>query len=102
MTRLRIFEPEEDDILIAEWEPTQDGGVNPAGLELEDIPLAGPRSPNPVIDRYLAKRRRENLFRAQREQVKELIKARRRLCPPWRLRLWRYIFRKRPCLVKTE
>ena len=41
-----------------------------------------------VLDRYLAKRRREDLFRAQREQVKELIEARRRLYPPWWLRLY--------------
>lgn len=88
-----------DDIFFAEWEPTQDAGVNLVGLELEDIPIAGPRSPNPMIDRYLAKRRRENIFQAQREQVKELIEARRRLNPPWWLRLWRTITHKRVCLT---
>ena len=100
--QLRIFEPAKDDILISPWEPTQDAGANLVGLKLEDIPLAGPRSPNPAIDRYLAKRRRENIFRAQREQVKELIEAPRRLYPPWWLRLRRTITHKRICLTWTE
>ena len=102
MTHLRIFEPEKNDILVAEWEPTQGTEVNLVGLELEGIPLTGPCSPNPVIDRYLAKRRRENIFRAQREQVKELIEAPRRLYPPWWLRLRRTITHKRICLTWTE
>ena len=33
------------------------------------------------------------------EKVKELIEARRRLYPPWWLRLWRTITHKRVCLT---
>ena len=73
MTHLRVFQPERDDIIVAAVEPAQDAGVNPCGLELEEVPLEGPWSPNPVVDQYLAKRRRENVFRAQREQVRELL-----------------------------
>ena len=102
MICLRRFEPKEDDIIVTAVEPTQDAGENLVILELDEVPLEGPWSPDPVIDRHLAKRRRENLLRAQRQQVRELVEARRRLYPPWWVRLWRSIFRKRTCLTKTE
>jgi len=63
-------------------------------LVAETYEPEGPWSPDPRIDRHLARVRQAKLEAERREQLKRLIEAQRRECPPWWLRLWRSVFRK--------
>jgi hypothetical protein len=63
-------------------------------LVAETYEPEGPWSPDPRVDRYLAPIRRAKLEAEKREQLKRLIEAQRRECPPWWLRLWRSVFGK--------
>ena len=64
-------------------------------LVAETYEPEGPRSSDPRIDRHLAPIRQAKLEAERREQLKRLIEAQRRECPPWWLRLHKALCAKR-------
>ena len=69
-------------------------------LVVETYEPAGPSSPDPRVDRYLAPIRRAKLEAERRGQLKRLAAAQRRLDPPWWSRIYKALFAKRPRFVR--
>lgn len=82
---LKLFDPDEP----IDAESRVIGESFPIGvLVAETYGPEDPWSSDPFIDRRFAPIRRANLEAGRREQLKRLIEAQRRDCPPWWLRLY--------------